>query len=149
MKIDAYGNIKATSATKKRSGVSKAGDFSSLLSAAETDTADGTGKLSGVAAPSSLSGMLALQEVSDEEIRRKKIIKHGNEMLDSLEQLRRRLLLGTLPMQTLRDLNQQLSLQRQQIADPKLLAIMDDIELRAAVELAKLEMAVKANENKT
>lgn len=142
MKIDAFGNIQSTSTTKKKSGVSSTGNFSSLLEAAEVEEMAQSGKTSNVIAPSSLAGMLGLQEVSDEEIRRKKLIKQGGEMLDSLEQLRRRLLLGTLPMQTLRDLNQQLSLQRQEVTDPRLIAIMDEIELRAAVELAKLEMAV-------
>jgi|CXWL01.1.fsa_nt_gi hypothetical protein len=142
MKVDAYGNIKATNATKRRSGVSQAGDFSSILDAFETDGASHAGSLTNVAAPSSLSGMLALQEISDEEIRRKKLVKQGDDMLDSLEQLRRRLLLGTLPMQVLHDINKQLSLKRQEVADPRLIAIMDEIELRTAVELAKLEMAI-------
>lgn len=143
MKIDAYGNIKATGIAKKRVGVSQAGDFSSLLSALETGETPQTGKLSDVAGTSALSGMLALQEISDEDIRRRKLIKQGEDMLASLEQLRRKLLLGTLPMQTLHDLSRQLSRQRQNVADPRLISIMDDIELRTAVELAKLEMAVQ------
>ncbi len=142
MKVDSYGNIKSASSAKKRVGVSSAGDFSSLLSLAESDETTNTGKLSDVAAASPLSGMLALQEVSEEEIRRKKLIKQGSDMLDSLEQLRRKLLLGTLPMEVLHNIRHQLSQQRQAIADPQLLSIIDEIELRTAVELAKLEMAV-------
>lgn len=147
MKIDAYGNIKATDSTKKRSGVAKAGDFASILSLAESEETAQAGGIREVIAPSSLSGMLAMQEVSDEEIRRKKLIKQGDDMLDSLEQLRRKLLLGTMPMQTLHDINHQLSLQKQDVADPHLLAIMADIELRTAVELAKLEMAIKQQQD--
>ncbi|MEQ1789108.1 MAG: flagellar assembly protein FliX [Rickettsiales bacterium] len=143
MKIDAYGNIRANSATKKKSGVSSTGGFLNLLETAEAEESSPTGKNSNISATSSLSGMLAFQEVSDEDIRRKKLIKQGGEILDSLEQLRRRLLIGTLPIQTLRDISQQLSLQRQEVADPQLIAIMDEIELRAAVELAKLEMAIE------
>jgi hypothetical protein len=142
MKIEPYSNIKSASATKKRSGVSQAGDFSSILDTFESDTAGQTSGLNNVAAPSSLSGMLALQEISDEEIRRKKLVKQGDDMLDSLEQLRRKLLLGVLPMQTLHDINNQLSLQKQTVADQRLIAIMEEIELRTAVELAKLEMAI-------
>ena len=142
MKIEPYSNIKGAAAAKKRSGVSQAGDFSSILDAFETDAASQSGGLSNVAPLSSLSGMLALQEISEEEIRRKKLVKQGDDMLDSLEQLRRRLLMGTLPMQTLHDINHQLSLQKQTVADPHLLAIMDEIELRTAVELTKLEMAI-------
>jgi hypothetical protein len=142
MKVDAYGNIKNTSAAKKRVGVSSGSDFSSLLSLAESDETSHAAKLSDIAAASPLSGMLALQEVSEEEIRRKKLIKQGESMLDSLEQLRRKLLLGPLPMDVLHNIRHNLSLQRQSVADPHLIAIMDEIELRTAVELAKLEMAI-------
>ena len=38
-------------------------------------------------------------------------------------------------------LPEQLLNQREYINDPRLIEIIDDIELRAAVELAKLEMA--------
>ncbi len=142
MKIDAYGNIKNTSSAKKRVGVSSASDFSSLLSLAEGEEASQAAKLSDIAAASPLSGMLVLQEVSEEEIRRKKLIKQGESMLDSLEHLRRKLLLGSLPMDVLNNIRSNLSIQRQSVADPHLLAIMDEIELRTAVELAKLEMAI-------
>lgn len=142
MKVDAYGNIKATSSTKKRSGVSKSGDFSSILDSLESDGVESSNNLNNVVAPSSLSGMLALQEISDEEIRRKNLIRQGDDMLDSLEQLRRRLLTGSLPMQVLQDINRQLSAQKQIVNDPRLKAIIDEIELRTAVELAKLEMAI-------
>ncbi len=142
MKVDAYGNIKATNSTKKRSGVSKAGDFSSILDAYESEGVENSGALSNVASPAAMSGMLALQEVSDEEIRRKNLIKQGDDMLDSLEQLRRRLLTGTVPMQVLQDINKQLISQKQTVNDARLKAIINEIELRTAVELAKMEMAI-------
>ncbi len=142
MKVDAYSNIKAANSTKKRSGVAGSGDFSSILDIYENDGVGSSSNLSNVAAPASLSGMLALQEISDEEVRRKHLIKQGDDMLDSLEQLRRRLLTGTMPMQVLHDINKQLIMQKQNVNDPRLKAIIDDIELRTAVELAKLEMAV-------
>lgn len=142
MKVDGYGNIKNSAPVKKRAGVSQAGSFADVLSAAEAEEAPHTGSLSDVSATGALSNMLALQEISDEDIRRKKLVQQGNNMLDSLEQLRRQLLLGTLPAHTLRDLSRQLAIQREQTADPHLMLIMDDIELRAAVELAKIEMAI-------
>ncbi len=142
MKVDSYGNIKNTSAARRRAGAGSAGDFSSLLSLAESEETPNSAKLSDIAASSALSGMLALQEVSEEEVRRKKLIKQGESMLDSLEQLRRKLLLGSLPMDVLNNIRHNLSLQRQSVADPHLIAIMDEIELRTAVELAKLEMAI-------
>ena len=130
---------------KKRVGVSQSGIFSNLLGIAEADDAQQTSRAANIVAAADISTMLALQEISEEEIRRKKIIKHGNNMLDSLEQLRRRLLMGTLPMHILHDINQQLAIQKQDIADPQLMEIIAEIELRTAVELAKLEMATASN----
>jgi hypothetical protein len=59
-------------------------------------------------------------------------------MLDHLEEIRLGLLLGTIPMAKLEQLGQLVRAKRDQINDPQLLAILDEIELRAAVELAKL-----------
>ena len=116
--------------------------FSSLLDVSDAEESSAASKPSNVVATSDISSMLALQEVSEEELRRKKIIKHGDAMLDSLEDLRRHLLVGTLPLNVLNDINAQLLIQKQQIVDPRLLEIISDIELRTAVELAKLEMAI-------
>lgn len=148
MKVDGYGNILNTSGVKKRGGVSVSGNFSGFLNAAEgteateTEAASNNSGVSDISAPASLSGILALQEVSEDEIRKKKLIQQGHSMLDSLESLRRQLLLGTLPASTLRDIEKNLLVQRQTIIDPRLMMILDDIELRTAVELAKLEMAI-------
>ena len=59
-------------------------------------------------------------------------------MLDNLEEIRLGLLLGTIPVSRLEQLAQLVRAQREQVNDPKLTAILDEIELRAAVELAKL-----------
>lgn len=141
MKVDAYGNIKASNNTTKKRGVSGAGNFSSILNLAESQESSGADKANEIIATPTLSSVLSLQEVSDEDFRRKKIIKHGENMLDSLENLRRRLLIGTVPLQTLREISNRLSTQKHEIADTNLIEIINDIELRTAVELAKLEMA--------
>jgi len=59
-------------------------------------------------------------------------------MLDELEQIRLGLLLGQIPRARLEQLAQMVRARREQLDDPKLIAILDEIELRAAVELAKL-----------
>ena len=59
-------------------------------------------------------------------------------MLDELEQIRLGLLLGQIPRARLEQLAQMVRARREQLDDLKLIAILDDIELRAAVELAKL-----------
>jgi hypothetical protein len=87
-----------------------------------------------------LNTVLALQEAPDATRgrARKRAQERGNMMLDQLEEIRLGLLLGTIPMAKLEQLATLVRAKREQIDDPKLLAILDEIELRAAVELAKL-----------
>lgn len=87
-----------------------------------------------------LNTVLALQEAPDATRgrARKRAQERGNMMLDHLEEIRMGLLLGTIPMAKLEQLAQLIRAKREQVDDPKLLAILDEIELRAAVELAKL-----------
>jgi hypothetical protein len=87
-----------------------------------------------------LNTVLALQEAPDATRGRakKRAQERGNLMLDHLEEIRMGLLMGTIPMAKLEQLAQLVRAKREQIDDPKLLAILDEIELRAAVELAKL-----------
>jgi hypothetical protein len=87
-----------------------------------------------------LNTVLALQEAPDSTRgrARKRAQERGKMMLDHLEEIRVGLLLGTIPMAKLEQLAQLVRAKREQIDDPKLLAILDEIELRAAVELAKL-----------
>lgn len=145
MKIEGQGNIKSTSAPKRSARTSGAGGiFSDLLSGSVSDDV-ATSSANATAETAGISGLFTLQEIDGQEIERKKLIKHGEEVLDSLEKIRRGLLLGTISADTLHELSTQLAKRRGKFTDPKLTAILDDIELRAAVELAKLEMA---NENK-
>jgi len=87
-----------------------------------------------------LNTVLALQEAPDATRgrARKRAQERGNLMLDQLEEIRLGLLMGTIPMAKLEQLAQLVRAKREQIDDPKLLEILDEIELRAAVELAKL-----------
>lgn len=132
----------AAAARRKRTGSVGASGFSSLLSdVSESDAVGDSAAANALAATSALPGLLGLQEISDEEMARKQAVKHGFSTLDTLEDLRDALLMGSVPAGMLRQIERMVAQQRQQVADPRLLSILDDIELRAAVELAKLEMA--------
>jgi hypothetical protein len=87
-----------------------------------------------------MNTVLALQEAPDATRGRSKrrAKERADMMLDHLDEIRLGLLLGTIPMSKLEQLAQLVRAKREQIDDPKLLAILDEIELRAAVELAKL-----------
>jgi hypothetical protein len=68
----------------------------------------------------------------------------GGALLDDLEALRDGLLAGELDDGALADLGERLQTRRRERLEPGLAAILDDIELRAAVELAKRERAAEA-----
>ena len=141
MKVTGFGSITTNNVSKRRS-TSATGSFADLLSSSEAGEASGAHAASDVAAMSGINNLVALQEISDEEVRRKKLVQRGNNLLDSLEELRRRLLIGTLPPHVVIELSKQISEQKQMVMDPRIMEVIEDIELRAAVELAKLEMAI-------
>ena len=60
-------------------------------------------------------------------------------MLDRLEEIRTGLLLGSIPRSQLHELAQVAQQTRESFVDPALSDVLDDIELRARVELAKLD----------
>jgi hypothetical protein len=141
MKITEYGSIKSATDIKRKRAVGGAdGSFANLLGIGDAEEAGAASSLSDIAGTSSVSNLLALQEISEEEHRRKKLVQKGKNLLGELEKLRSQLLTGSVPLSLLQNLGHQLSVERQAVSDPKLLELMDEIELRAAVELAKLEM---------
>lgn len=89
-----------------------------------------------IAAATSLDALLALQAVEDPLLKRKKTVRRGNQLIDALEGLRGDLLVGRMAEGRLNQLMAVLSQAREQ-SEPGLDALLNDIELRARVELAK------------
>jgi hypothetical protein len=141
MKISGYGNIRPGSGSKKTDKTSSSSSFADILALSETDEKDATVPVSDVAATSALSNLLSLQEISEEDIKRKRLVQQGQNMLDTLEKLRQQLLIGAIPGHMLQDLSRQLSIEKQMTNDPAMNNVIEEIELRLAVELAKLEVA--------
>ena len=87
----------------------------------------------------SLAGILAAQEVDEPLTGRRRARQRGDQLLDALDELKLALLDGKLPPGKLRALQSLASAQRGRADDPALQAVLDEIELRTAVELAKLD----------
>lgn len=90
-----------------------------------------------VASTTGIDAILALQTVGDFRESRRKAVKRGSDMLDLLEGLKADLLVGRMAAGQLDALSGQINGLRERV-DPGLDAIIDDIELRVLVELAKL-----------
>jgi hypothetical protein len=84
-----------------------------------------------------LDGVLAVQEVPDPTRERRQATRRGHGLLDELHQLQIGMVEGWVSEGTLRRLAGLLD-RRPTLTDPNLDAVLDEIELRAAVELAKL-----------
>lgn len=135
MRISDTSRLTLGSSTGKTSHAGDGGVFSSMLHGAVT--------ASNVAAPSAplapaMASLLAMQEVPEEEQKRRKLLKRGALTLDGLENIRQGLLTGSISQHNMREMEYLVKEAREENPDPVLNELLDDIELRAAVELAKL-----------
>ena len=83
--------------------------------------------------------ILALQEVEDSTDSHTRGVHHGEQLLNLLDEVRDGLLAGGIPRATLNRLALAIAKKRESFLDPKLQHVLDEIDLRARVELAKLE----------
>lgn len=95
-----------------------------------------------VAPNSGIEAILALQGVDRGAERKRNAVRHGQSMLDTLEEIKQDLLVGNIGEGRLHRLMALVTRARQE-ADPDLEALIDDIDLRAQVELAKFGMYTK------
>lgn len=142
MKVGSASSAKSVGSARKTGGVTSSGatGFSALLEEVGEPSAPS------VAAASSVGGveaLLAAQAVGDalqDEGRKRRAVARGNDILDKLEDLRAELLTNGVSKQKLIALAQELRERRDAGLDDELNAILDEIELRAEVELAKLNV---------
>jgi len=87
-----------------------------------------------------VDGLFQLQEVPDALAQRRRAVQRGGTLLDRLDDLRLALLAGSLSPGQLSELQRAISSERGLVDDPRLLSVLDEIDLRARVELAKLTM---------
>lgn len=95
---------------------------------------------SGVSGVSDVSALMALQGVEDVTERRRRAIRRGGGLLDRLEELKLALLQGEAGEGALDRLSRTLREERPVDADAELNSLLDQIDLRAAVELAKADL---------
>lgn len=91
------------------------------------------------AALDGVDALLAMQEVGDatDEKTRRQASQYGDDLLNRLNSIQDALLMGAIPKDSLMDMAQKLRSGRVKIQDPRLNGILDEIELRVEVEIAK------------
>jgi len=114
---------------------------------AAPDAGAGTAQASSVSGVRNVMGveaLVALQDVGGPLERKRRAVGRASRMLDALDDIKAGLLIGELSMGDLDRLRRAVRDERAHTDDPNLEAVLDEIELRAAVEVAKLENAGRA-----
>jgi hypothetical protein len=136
MRVDGNSPIRSTAG---RRGEKPAG--SGTGSFAEALGSEPTTATSQAAPATALGGLFALQEVPDATAQRRKALARAGHILDRLKEIQQGLLEGSIDRAGLADLAASVRVARAAVDDPQLADLLGEIELRAAVELAKLSHA--------
>ncbi|MCC5995749.1 MAG: flagellar biosynthesis protein FlgI [Oceanicaulis sp.] len=136
MKINAPRPAQPASPARKTSGARSGQGFSPESAAAPSGPAKG-GAMSAAASVNSIEALMALQGAEDFQAARRRATDRALSLLDVLDDLRLAILDGALPRETLERLMETVKTQRDATRDPRLEAALDEVEIRAAVELAK------------
>tara|TARA_R110000868_G_scaffold219607_1_gene470709 strand:- start:13162 stop:13632 length:471 start_codon:yes stop_codon:yes gene_type:complete len=134
MKVTGPRSSSSVSSSKRAAGSRSGGEAFTLEQAAQSASAMATAPMSGV---SSVDAILALQSVGDFTEARKQATGRAMNLLDVLDELKLSLLEGGLPKAKLVALMALLQTRRDDTNDAGLEAALDEVETRAAVELAK------------
>lgn len=130
----------AASTPASRPAARAAGGFA-LPSAGAASGAGHAGATSSASGVTGAAALMALQGVEDPTERRRRAIRRGSGLLDRLDELKLALLGGQDGAAALERLARSLREERPEDAEPGLKGVLDQIDLRAAVELAKAEAA--------
>ena len=139
MDVTSTGSVDRTMLRRASKGTTATNDSFSVVGAEEARAQ----VVSGPGPIAALDSILTLQGMEDTTDGRSKGLKRGEQLLDMLDQVRDGLLAGGIPRVTLNRLANAVTRRQDGFADPKLQGVLDEIELRANVELAKLEMMDK------
>lgn len=138
MKVESTSS--ATQASARRAATIAAPGFALPVETAQNTQA--MQKAAGANTIVAVGALLALQELPDtKEEKRKRATRRANDLLDQLEDIKIATLSGGVTHGQLIMLKNSLQAKEDEIDDPNLQQVLQEIELRAEVELAKLERA--------
>ncbi len=142
----------------KIEGPSKTGKASKTGKSGKATKTDGTfgAMVTGAAKESSpamasqsiakVDALLAVQgaENSTERAAKRRMQKRGDGILRQLDHLRLGVLTGNLTIGQVIDIADVVASHREKITDPELSAVLDEIDLRAQIEIAKMRKAMES-----
>lgn len=141
MKIEGPNRTQQSPQTQRKGKAAGDGSFGDMLSNATTPT-QGTGASHSIAHIDTLLAVQEAESPTDRAARRRMTVR-ADTILDELEHLRVALLTGTLTLGHVIDIADVVAQHREKVVDPHLSAILDEIDLRAQIELAKARKAME------
>jgi hypothetical protein len=136
MKVDRPGGVGATGRQKARK---KADATGAKFEIGKSTVEQPVASVSGLGPVAAVDALLATQEVGgDSTSRRSRAYQTAEDMLDLLQDVQKGLLLGGIPLSRLRRLEVLVAKQRVAETNSELEQVLEEVELRVAVELAKL-----------
>lgn len=141
MKVEGPGRTQGPSSTSKKGKTSKGdGTFGAILNE-KLQGASGTSAPQTVAA---VDALLAAQEAgtATDGPARRRMSARADDILQTLDKVRMALLTGNLTVGDVINIADVVASHREKIMDPKLTAVLDEIDLRAQIEIAKMRKAM-------
>lgn len=126
-----------TSGSKAGASMRTGAAFSASFSSVQTPAANDVAALTSLASISSLLSVQGVDAVDDATQGQKRAVANASETLDILDEIKLGMLVGDVPTDKLQRLLERVEEERAEIDDPDLANLLDHIELRARVELAK------------
>lgn len=140
--------VSGTSSVGSAGGPGKAkaagGEGFQVAQAPAAASAAQVARAGGVSGVMSVDALLALQDIGGPLERKRRAVGRAGRILDVLEDVKIGLLSGELSADDLERLKQAVRDERLGTDDERLEGVLNEIETRAAVELAKLERANRA-----
>lgn len=140
MKVTGASGAGGVSGTRSAKPTGSGAGFS-LPSVESVNGAVGVSRAAGVSAVAGLDALLALQDVGGPLERRKRAVGRAGRILDVLDEVKVALIGGDLSPASLDRLVRAVREERQNTEDAGLEGLLNEIETRAAVEIAKLEQS--------
>lgn len=127
----------------KRKGTVQGGDssFGDMVSTGEATESSGSAITQSIATIDSLLTLQGTDDPAQRAARGRMRARAGN-VLQELDRIKISLLTGTLTVGHVIDIADVVASHREKIMDPQLTAILDEVDLRAQIELAKMRQAL-------
>lgn len=142
MKIEGPSKSQKTGKSSKTASVGKSdGTFGAMVTGA-AQNASGVGATQSIA---KVDALLAVQgaESATERKAKRQMRERGDNILRQMDHLRLAILTGNLTIGQVIDIADVVASHREKINDPKMTAVLDEIDMRAQIEIAKLRKAME------